>query len=140
MIPKEAVCSKGKLHDFEIIRNLLDALIEVCVLCGERAVYNKRGGMYDTAKHLRAHLRDTLQPYGRTGKLFREVYGTQGIETAARWGNKVKNRAKEEYQELKEKRIAFRKRAFKGSGKSNKEIESEIKRYKYKTTGLQNVK
>lgn len=140
-IPEEAQCRKEQLHDFIVSKDLPDALIEVCRFCGERAVYYKREGRYDAQKHLRAHLRDTLQPYGQTRKLFQQVYGTKGVEKAERMGQKFidRNKRKEERLELHERRVAARKRMFGGQGKSIKEIEEELKRFKYKTTGLQNV-
>lgn len=140
-IPEEAKCRKEQLHDFIAIKDLPDALIEVCRFCGEKMIYNKVNGKYDTQKYLQAHLRDTLQPYGPTGELFRRIYGTKGIEMAERAGQKFisKDKRKKERLELHERRVAARKMAFRGQGKSTKEIEEELKRFKFKTTGLQNV-
>lgn len=139
IIPSEARCPKGILHDYEIAHNYPDALIEICNYCLKKVIYPKREGVYDEKKHLKAHLRDTIQPFGRNHKLFIQVHGTQGIETLQKVGEKfIGKRARdEELQELKEKRRFMRKQAFKGSGKSDKEIDEELNKFKYKTTGQQ---
>ena len=140
IIPDEAKCRKDILHNFEISRDLPDALIEVCIACGEKNVYYKKNGELDERKYNNAHFRDLLQPYGRTGELFYQIYGTQGIETAvkARKGFISKAKRDDERAELEEKRIAMRKRVFKE--KSIKEIKQELERFKHKTTGIQNDK
>lgn len=74
-IYEEAKCLKAILHEFETSRDLSDALIEICIRCSEKRIYKKVGGRIDNAKQLRSHLRDTLQPFGRTGKLFEQTYG-----------------------------------------------------------------
>ncbi len=135
----EAKCRKGILHDFEISQDLPNVLLEVCRFCGEKGVYRKVNGRYDAIRHLRAHLRDTLQPHGRTSGLFKQIYGIKGIKIAEQARKKFISRQNrdEERAELHEKRVFLRKQAFKGQGKSTKEIEEELKRFKHKTTGLQ---
>ena len=139
--PSEARCEKGTLHDYQISRDLPNVLIEVCSKCSKKEIYYKYGGRFDTKKHLRAHLRDTLQPYGRTRDLYLQTYGTKGIRLGERMAGQFIGRKKREEhrQELKEKRISLRKQVFKGQAKSTKEVEEELKRFKYKTTGLQHV-
>lgn len=79
----ESKCSKDLLCKFKVIRDLPDALIEVCVSCGKKVCYNKaKDGTVDNSKYLRDHLRDTLQPYGRTKELFYKIYGTAPIKKA----------------------------------------------------------
>lgn len=71
-----AKCRKGTLHKFEESRNLHDAIIEACVLCSEKRIYNKgKDGRIDNTAYLRHHLRSSIQPFGRTHKLFEKVYG-----------------------------------------------------------------
>lgn len=121
----EAFCRKDKLHNFLMIIDTSEVIIERCENCGKKTRYNKNGGKYDKNKYLRAHLRDTLQPYGRTGKLFREIYGTKSLESANLWNQKFQSekKRKEEYQELIEKRRFMRRQALKGLGYSDKELE-----------------
>lgn len=140
-IPDEARCQRDKLHDYEISRDLPDALIEICTKCFKKEIYYKVDGVFDVKKHLRAHIRDTVQPYGKTAQLFYELYGNKPLEDAQRLAQSYANRSKraELKQELKEKRIAARKRAFCGSGKTDQEIEQELSRFKFKSTGKQNV-
>lgn len=66
---------------FEIERDLTDALVVVCHNCGKRVVYHKdRKGNLDDTKYQRDHLRDILQPFGRTKKLFLQIYGEEWIK------------------------------------------------------------
>jgi len=70
---------KNILCDFRPSRNLPDALIEVCVKCGKKVVYNKVKGKTDNRKYLRDHIRDTVQPFGKNAELFEKIYGHKGI-------------------------------------------------------------
>ena len=112
----EAQCKKSILHDFEISRDLPDALIEICNFCGKKEIYKKVKGRVDDAKYLRLHLRDTLQPGGRTGELFKKIYGTkgkEGIERAKRWHGKriEKENRKDLREDLRERRLFLRRKA-----------------------------
>ena len=75
-IYEEAKCPKGIVHDYKVSRKLPDALIEVCVLCSKKVVYNKgKDGRIDNTKYARAHQRDTAQPFHGSAELFEKLYG-----------------------------------------------------------------
>lgn len=133
----DSLCPKSFLCAFEESRNLPDAVVEICVRCGKKVIYNKgKNGRIDNKKYLRDHRRDFIQPYGEDKKLFIKLWGYKGIETAQRFVGKKKNKVllKEQRQLLKEKRIWMREKAFRGLGKSKAELTPP----KYiKTTGFQ---
>lgn len=70
-------CKKRVLCGFEVILSNAEAQVEVCQFCGKKVVYHKEPGTgrIDNAKYLRDHIRDTVQPFGRTRRLFLEIYG-----------------------------------------------------------------
>lgn len=74
-VPTEAICPKGELHDFNVILDNEDVTVEICRFCSKKEIYKKINGCQDNKKHLRAHLRDTVQPYGATRELFLKIYG-----------------------------------------------------------------
>ena len=79
----ESACRKKSkiLCLFEIERNLPDALVVVCHNCGKKVIYSKdKKGDLDNTKYRRDHLRDILQPFGRTEKLFLQIYGEGWIK------------------------------------------------------------
>lgn len=78
-IPDGARCERAVLHDFVLIREYPDALIETCKNCGKRVIYNRKHGLNER-QYREDHLRHTLQPYGPTGDLFRQIYGTSSIK------------------------------------------------------------
>lgn len=88
-IPPGAACPKAKLHDYIITANTVDAQKEVCRFCGARVIYRKHPGTgrLDDRRYMADHLRDTLQPWGRTRRLFAMAYGWAEVKkllTAAR--------------------------------------------------------
>ena len=120
-------CRKGILHQFERLREKSDAFIEICVLCGEKVIYRKyEKGRIDNVKYRNDHKRDFIQPYGRDKKLFIKLWVTKPLEIAEKYRDRkiTQEKMKEVKEELREKRISMRKRAFKGLGKSDKEINT----------------
>lgn len=72
----DSACGKNVLCDFSDVRDMKDAQVEVCVRCGKRVVYKKgNDGRIDNRKYLRDHIRYTIQPFGKTRKLFFRIYG-----------------------------------------------------------------
>ena len=107
-------CPKDILCEFERSRDLSDALIEVCVRCGKKVVYNKGPkGRINNSKYLRDHLRSTVQPFGRTRELFEKIYGHKvAIEFYKKfYGRKTKAQLKKEWEEM---RIDLRRREERG--------------------------
>lgn len=133
----ESKCEKGILCDFEKSRDLHDALIEICKLCGKKVVYYKRDGRINEAKYLRDHRRDVLQP---TDRLFWKIYpeARKNIKSVEKMMEKFVEREerKKSLEELKERRKFMRRQAFKGLGKSDKELE--VPKFDRKT-GLQKI-
>lgn len=76
----ENKCREKGLCRFESIRDYPDAVVETCVECGKRLIYNKVGGTIDQQRNRRNHIRDTVQPFGMTGRLFRELYGDNAVD------------------------------------------------------------
>ena len=109
----DSQCRKNFLCEFEISQDLYDALIEICKNCGKKVVYNKVDGRVDSDKYLRDHLRDTVQPRGRTGKLFLEIYGSEPIEQARRMGARLimREKIKEMKKEVVERRKFLHRKA-----------------------------
>lgn len=78
-------CKVNGLHDYEIIGENEHVKVETCKLCGKTERFNKDSkGRADPKKYLKAHKRDFLQPGGRTGKEFKEVYGEKAIDQLKR--------------------------------------------------------
>jgi hypothetical protein len=97
----DSACRKSVLCRFEKSRDLPDALIEVCVNCGKKVIYNKRDGNVDDAKYLRDHLRDFAQPFGRTAKIFERIYGKAAVARMRSLPRrKSKDQLREEFQEV----------------------------------------
>jgi len=65
------------LHNFRKVNENKDGIVEICVECKFRLITKKDSscGRIDNRKYLQEHKLDTLQPFGRTGKLFRKYYG-----------------------------------------------------------------
>lgn len=116
----DSYCKKDVLCDFRIEKEYHDALVEVCVQCGKRIVYPKP---VNQEKYNRDHKRMTLQP-SDDYDLFVRIYGTKGIEEMKRQGEKFVDKKKRGkiMEELRDRRIAMRRRAFRGLGKTEKEI------------------
>lgn len=96
----ESTCKKRTYCSFKPILLAPDAQVEVCVFCGKKVIYNIRGGRIDNAKYARDHIRDFAQPFGRTAKIFREIYGKQGLIGARKHATELKARkTKDQIQE-----------------------------------------
>lgn len=103
-IDEGAKCRKGVLHKLEGSTNMPDAIVEVCVLCSEKKIYNKgKDGRIDNAKYLREHVASFVQPGGITGKLFEKLYGHDGVEKLYKLhgGKKSKEKIREEWEETR---------------------------------------
>jgi hypothetical protein len=68
-------CEKWGFHDFKRIIDNSTAIVEVCIKCGKRMVYNKRKGRIDNKKYQEANQRQVLQPWGKTIGEFKKEYG-----------------------------------------------------------------
>lgn len=100
----DSKCRKNVYCDFLLSRDLLDALIEVCVNCGKRVVYFKKSrGRINNQKYLRDHIRHTVQPFGKTSKLFMQIYGDRALRSfweRAR-GKKTKREIRAEWDTMR---------------------------------------
>jgi hypothetical protein len=64
------------LHDYKIINETKDALVEYCKLCRSKKVYKKdKKGNVNNKEYLKDHTRQFAQPHGKTGKDFKRLYG-----------------------------------------------------------------
>lgn len=68
---------KGNLpHKYETVAEDKTIICEVCILCNNKKVYNKvELGRIDSKEYMKEHARDFVQPNGKTGKLFEQLYG-----------------------------------------------------------------
>jgi len=106
-------CRKWGLHDYHQELNNSIAVIDRCHKCGDKAVYYKRGGGYDSIKQNLTCRRVFLQPFGDTLREFKQEYGFQ----------LAKAKRKEEYMpdNLTEKQQYIVEKAFK-DGRQNKAV------------------
>ena len=111
----ESICKRATLCQFEISRDLADAIVEVCRFCMKKVIYYKepKTGRIDNRKYLADHRRDFVQPYGKDYKLYVKLYGTEGIETAQHFLRKRmdKEKQRDAREELIERRKFLRRRA-----------------------------
>ena len=69
-------CRKDKYCDFNVLLENAKVQVEVCVRCGKKVIYHKgAGGRVDNPKYLRDHVRHFAQPFGKTRRVFEEIYG-----------------------------------------------------------------
>jgi predicted Rdx family selenoprotein len=62
-------------HDFQIINEDNDGILEICVECKKKVLNRKdKNGRVNNKKYLKEHIRDTAQPNGRTAKIFNKYY------------------------------------------------------------------
>lgn len=63
-------------HNFRLIKEDDSGIREICIEC-KFVLKTPKGktGRIDNKKFLKEHIRDSCQPFGRTGKLFRKIYG-----------------------------------------------------------------
>src|SRR3990167_7744455 len=79
-IYEEAKCNRGIVHDFKSLKNTPVVVVEVCVLCSKKEIYNKdKDGRIHKARYARTHQRDTAQPFNKNAQLFEKLYGHKGI-------------------------------------------------------------
>lgn len=114
-ISETAKCRKATLCELRTVSDNYDALVEMCQRCSKKVVYGKyftiawsEDGSWekryedrvDEPKYVRDHLRDTLQPYGPTGKLYEQIYGLKVVkETEALFkGRKSKKQIQDEWE------------------------------------------
>ena len=73
----QSKCTKPghQLCDFKQIEDYPDAVVEVCINCGKKVIYNRRDGKIDEKQYLFDHKRDFLQRKGKDKKLFEKIYG-----------------------------------------------------------------
>jgi len=83
-IPKESICPKWGLHAYQSILENSEVLVEVCLKCGERAVYNKVNSRIDERDYARRNVRMALQPFGGMKRDFEREYGKLGNKYAKR--------------------------------------------------------
>lgn len=115
IVSNNAKCKRAILCELRTVLDNYDALVEVCHQCNKKVIYGKYfdikwkedGSWYkryqdrvDEPKYVQDHLRDTLQPYGRTGKLYRQIYGLKVVkETEALFkGRKSKKQIQDEWE------------------------------------------
>ena len=92
---------RSGLCNFQAVFQNHEIIIERCSICHKQIYYNVRDGCYNEAKYRRDHIRDTLQPFGRTGKLFELIYGMKEVKkTMAFNDGRIKaKRSADEYQD-----------------------------------------
>jgi hypothetical protein len=66
-------------HNYYTIKDLPDGKLEICIECKKRLTTKKdpKTGRIDNKKYLKEHIRDTAQPFGKTGKIFAKNYGEE---------------------------------------------------------------
>lgn len=109
---EKSICPRHIFCDFERITESDAGMLERCGSCGRREFYPKDNrGEVDQRRYAGDHLRDTLQPFGRTRKFFYMLYGhlpenrIKGeIERRAKRSND-KKKWENLRQELKEKNL-----------------------------------
>ena len=98
-------CRKKRYCDFKPIVDNSEAQVEICVQCSKKVIYRKdETGRIDNAKYLRDHIRDTVQPFGRTRKIFLEIYGDKPIQQLRERmrGKKDKAQQRREWDQMKQ--------------------------------------
>jgi hypothetical protein len=74
-------CRGASLCSFENLAVHEDAIVENCIRCGKRLIYNIVDGKIDQRRQTRNHIRDTVQPFGATHELFLEIYGHTALSS-----------------------------------------------------------
>lgn len=90
MNDNDSACSvdRSGLCAFEPVFQNHEIMIERCAICHKRVDYKVKDGCFNEAKYRRDHIRDTLQPYGRTGKLFEMIYGMKEVKKTMKFNDK----------------------------------------------------
>ena len=97
-------CPKNIYCDFERTISNTEVQVEVCKNCGKKVAYPKDSkGRVEKAKYLRDHVRDTVQPFGRTRKLFLKIYGEEPVKKLYERfsGKKSKAQIQREWEDLR---------------------------------------
>lgn len=75
-LDEKSICRKHILHDFEIIKETPQLVVERCRFCGKKIKFFKKDdevvNKYEYGKY---HARDYLQYRGNTKYLFKKVFG-----------------------------------------------------------------
>ena len=106
----DSKCPRNFLCNFEKSRDLPDALVEICTFCSKKVIYRKgKKGRTDNKKYLSDHIRSTVQPFGKTAKLFKKIYGEKILQEflMRTKGKKTKAQMQADWEEM---RSDFRKR------------------------------
>jgi hypothetical protein len=62
-------------HSYQVVSQNVQGSVEVCTECKHRiTVKVDANGRIDNKKYLKEHVRDTSQPNGKTGKIFKQYY------------------------------------------------------------------
>jgi hypothetical protein len=62
-------------HDYKIIRENTDGIVEVCTICKKKLLTRKGcKGRINNREYLKEHVKDTAQLYGPTHKIFIKHY------------------------------------------------------------------
>lgn len=72
---RQSRCRKGGFCTFDDILNNNEVQKEICTKCGRRVVYLVKGGKVDNQRYLMEHVANFAQSSGKTGKLYKEIYG-----------------------------------------------------------------
>ena len=99
----DSACKNNIYCNFETTLDNAEVQKEACINCGKIVMYNKVRGRVDNAKYLRDHIRTTVQPYGRTGKLFRQIYGIETVELLRKNAEAKSKSMSESWDELRVK-------------------------------------
>ena len=111
----DSKCPKNFFCDFRTSRDLPDAVVRVCVACGKKVIYRKDAhGRIDNKKFLKDNVRETVQPWGKTRKLFLQIYGGDKLAEFEKSMDRVKTK-KQMAQEWEEMRHDLRNRFSKNS-------------------------
>jgi hypothetical protein len=67
------------VHNYQIVKQDGSGITEVCLECKKKLTTRQDSkGRINNRNYLLEHVRDTAQPHGRTGKIFKKVYGQGG--------------------------------------------------------------
>lgn len=74
-------CKYGHTVPAKLQHDYPDCLVETCIECGTKLLYNKRkDGGIDNSKYYKDHLKDFAQPYGKTAHIYEMFYGKKKLE------------------------------------------------------------
>lgn len=74
-------CKSGLPHDYKPIHETVNYKWEVCHFCGKKVKWNKRAkGRVDNKKYLEAHVRNFAQRWGRTKRVYHQIYKPEKLK------------------------------------------------------------